>query len=146
MKQTNEFKHTRDFFRKKRRELKKWAERWDKKHNTIEATAKFNFYFKTIDDFETFWESVESKDKLKGLKYNLIYEQRYNTAIAELRALKEAGVEDLPTLNQLKRMKHKTFIKRYGNLITDYWENLTLDGYKGRERNEMNSEHWFGSK
>lgn len=146
-------KHSKQFWKSKHQQLRNWAREFDKTHGTNEATTKFKQFMRTRTDFREFWETAQEmgeKDITKFLRYNLIYDQSYMTALAEYKTIKDLETERFvrdytlefgndPSNYELnkhlkdirfrdfKKMSHQEFIDTYHTDLEDYYANLKQD-------------------
>ena len=89
----------------------------------------------------------KSGEVLKEMKYGLQYATRYKVALAEKRALIDAGVpeDDLPSLRDLKTMSTREFAERNKDTLMARYNELKKTMSASDAADALSAE-WFGSE
>lgn len=99
-------------------------------------------------NFRSAWDLATEegvKNKQRYLYYSTLYETKYETALSELRALRDIGVKDVK-LKKLQKMDTQAFAGMYQKEIQQMFNGeFNRTGSKKAAR-ELISTYWFGSK
>lgn len=129
---------------------------WDRKYKELRRYASekgIEFPFTSQREFISDWMAIsqESDNKsgevLKEMKYGLQYATRYKVALAEKRALIDAGVpeDDLPSLRNLKTMSTREFAERNKDTLMARYNELKKTMSASDAADALSAE-WFGSE
>lgn len=129
---------------------------WDRKYKDLRRYARergIEFPFTSQREFISDWMAIsqESDNKsgeiLKEMKYGLQYATKYKVALAERRALIDAGVpdDDLPSFRDLKTMSTRDFAERNKDALMKRYNELKKT-MKPDEAADVLSAEWFGSE
>lgn len=128
-------KHSDAFYKKAYREY------------TLNVRAKLGTPM-SFTNFRSAWDLASEegiKNKQRYLYYSTMYDTKYETALAELRALRDLGKDDVK-LKTLQKMDTQAFAGIYKKEIKQMFDNeLSRTGSKKAAR-ELISTYWFGSK
>lgn len=84
-----------------------------------------------------------SKNPMKDIIYSARYATKYNTAIAEKKALEKVGIK--VKLDDLKNMTTTDFADKYSAEIAKEYRKHRSAGSTGKEAALLISQQWFGS-
>lgn len=100
----------------------------------------------TKNEFISAYEGLsgETKNIMRDLVYGSKYGTKYNTALAERRALKAAGIK--VKLEDLKTMTTQDFAASYAAELSRAYRDLRSQGITGKDASVIVSQQWFGSK
>lgn len=130
---------------------------WDRKYKELRRYARdkaIEFPFTSQREFISDWMAIsqetegnKSGEVLKEMKYGLQYATRYKVALAERRALIDAGVpdEDLPSFRELKTMSTREFAEKNKDTLMKRYNELKKTMRPEQAAEELSAE-WFGSE
>lgn len=84
-----------------------------------------------------------TKNPMKDIIYSARYATKYNTAIAEKKALDKLGIK--VKLDDLKNMTTTDFASKYASQLADAYRELRKAGTTGKAAALLISQQWFGS-
>lgn len=128
------YNHSRSYYNK----------RYNKYKNEV---SKIGGHVLTQNEFEAGYDALkgESSNILKDLIYGSKYGTSYNTALAEYRALKDAGIKGVK-LESLKLGTTQDFAATYSAELSAAYSELRKQGKTGKDAKAIISQQWFGSK
>ena len=123
---------------------------YDSRYAKYELTMK-GFGLKPISkgNFISLYEQLAgdkkkpSKNPMKDIIYSARYGTKYNTAIAEKKALEKIGIK--VKLEDLKSMTTTDFATIYASELADEYRKHRKAGETGKAAAHLISQQWFGS-
>lgn len=130
-------KHTEEFYMKKFMETRAYAE-----------NKGISFPFRNVREFKSTWDAIRAdgvKNVDKAIKYGLQYSTDYKTALAEYKALKQNGIDNVK-LKSLKEMTTTEFAEQNKDTLMNMYHTKRAEGMTGDQAGAFISTYWFGSE